>query len=262
MSESTSNLFAYLGKPVKDEYGHIIGTMASFLVTPGGRINGVFVEHGDGLIKRYSSDQIKTEKDEAVLFSPLKMQANSFCNQIPLLWRKTQALKDLNEKKKIPEDMYDDLYSSFEGALNQLKTEAQNTIAEVENEIEECNQRVKELNSALINLEIEREIGQVNEESYQTAMEMVKEGIKRVNAEKDDFEALKSKLTNMLMGEAEKEAAEENVEEEKEAEVSTPTEDEPLDTSLPEPPESPEQSEPSGENPVVVYVKNADQSES
>jgi len=63
MSESTSNLFTYLGKPVKDEYGHIIGTMASFLVTPGGRINGVFIEHGDGDIKQYSSEQIKTEND-------------------------------------------------------------------------------------------------------------------------------------------------------------------------------------------------------
>jgi len=259
MSESTSNLITYLGKPVKDEYGHIVGTMASFLVTPGGRINGIFIEHGDGHIKQYSSDQIKTENDEVVLFSPLKMQANNFCNQIPLLWRKTQAIKDLNEKKKIPEDMYGDLYSSFEGALNQLKTEAENTIADVEREVEKCTQRVKELNSALINLEIEREIGQVDEESYQTAIDMVKEGIKRINAEKNDFDALKSKLSNMLLGETPEETVEEKIEEKAEAEEEVVPEpsNESLDTSLPEPPESPELT---GESPVVVYVKNADQS--
>ncbi len=258
MSESTSNLFTYLGKPVKDEYGHIIGTMASFLVTPGGRINGVFIEHGDGRIKQYSSDQIKTENDEVVLFSPLKMQANNFCNQIPLLWRKTQALRDLNEKKKIPEDMYGDLYSSFEGALNQLKAEAEGTIGDVEKEIENCTLLVKELNSALINLEIEREIGQVNEESYQTAIDMVKEGLKRINAEKNDFTALKNKMTNMLLGETQEEPAEATIEsaaEEQEETVHEPI-SESLDTSLPEPPESPE---PTGESPVVVYVKNADQ---
>ncbi len=255
MSESTSNLFIYLGKPVKDEYGHIIGTMASFLVTPGGRINGVFIEHGDGRINQYSSDQIKTENDEVVLYSTLKMQANNFCNQIPLLWRKTQAIKDLNEKKKIPEDMYGDLYSSFEGALNQLKTEAESTIADVEKEIENCTQRVKELNSALINLEIEREIGQVDEESYQTAIELVKEGLKRINSEKNDFETLKNKLSNMLLGETQKETAEEKAEEKEEALPVSNSES--LDTSLPEPPES--LPEPTGENPVVVYVKNADQ---
>jgi hypothetical protein len=225
----------------------------------------VFIEHGDGRIRKYSSDQIKTENDEVVLFSPLKMQANNFCNQIPLLWRKTQAIKDLNEKKKIPEDMYGDLYSSFEGALNQLKTEAESTIADVEKEIEKCTQRVKELNSALINLEIEREIGQVDEESYQTAIDMVKEGLKRINSEKNDFEALKSELSNMLLGETREETVEEKIEEKteeetKEEEAVPEPSSEPLDTALPEPPESPEPSpESTGESPVVVYVKNADQ---
>jgi len=259
MSESTPNLFTYLGKPVKDEYGHIIGTMASFLVTPGGRVDGVFIEHGDGHIKQYSSDQIKAENDEVVLFSPLKMQAGNFCNQIPLLWRKTQAIKDLNEKKKIPEGMYDDLYSSFEGALDQLKTEAESTIADVEQEVKKCNACVKELNSALINLEIEREIGQINEESYQTAIEMVKDGLKRINAEKNDFETLVDNLSNMLLGETLKETLKEKVEEKKEEEPLPVPTSESLDTSLPEPPETPHSK---GDTPVVVYVKNAEHSSS
>jgi len=248
MSESTSNIVTYLGKPVKDDHGHVIGTMASFLATPGGRIDGVFIEHGDGSIKRYSSDQIKTENNEIVLYSTLKMKANNFCNQIPLLWRKTQALKDLNEKRKIPENMYDDLYASFEGALNQLKTEAEDAIGDIDSELQKCTQRVKELNSALINLELEKEIGQIDEESYLTAIELIREGLKRVNAEKNDLDTLKSRLDNILLGEAKVPEEEQQIENETD---STPT-PEPLSTSLPEPPES------SGESPVVVYVKNVD----
>jgi len=250
MSEITTNLFSYLGKPVKDEYGHIIGTMASFVVTPGGRVNAVFIEHGDGLIKQYSSDQIKTENEEAVLQAPLRMRAANFCNQIPLLWRKTQAIKELNEKKKIPEDMYGDLYSSFEGALNQLKTEAESTITDIDKEIEKCLQQVKELHSALINLEIEKEIGQIDEESYQTAIELVKEGLRRVNAEKNDFESMRSSLSNTLIGETPGETEGEG--------APAPT-NETLNTSLPEPPDSAELPE---ESPVVVYVKNVDNPES
>jgi hypothetical protein len=250
MIESTSKIISHLGKPVKDEHGHVIGTMASFLSTPGGRINGVFIEHGDGSIKRYSRDQIKTENNDVVLYSTLKMKANNFCNQIPLLWRKTQALKELNEKRKIPENMYDDLHTSFEGALNQLKTEAEEAISEIEMELKKCMQRVKELNSALINLELEKEIGQIDEESYQTAIELVREGLKRVNAEKIDFEALKNKLNNNLLGE---ETTPEEQQPETETHSATPNE--PLSTTLPEPPES------SGESPVVVYVKNVDNPE-
>jgi hypothetical protein len=251
MSEPTTNLFPYLGKPVRDEYGHLVGTMASFVVTPGGRINSVFIDHGDGRIRQYSSDQVKTEKDEVVLYGPLKMKATNFCNQIPLLWRKTQAVKDLNEKKRIPEGMYGDLYSSFEGALNQLKDEAEDSVAEIDNELERCSQRVKELHSALINLEIEREIGQIDDESYQTAIEMVKEGLKRVNAEKSDFESLKTKLSNILLGEGQNDPVKEST-----LAMQGSTD---LSTSLPEPPES---TEPSGESPVIVYVKNVDKSTS
>jgi hypothetical protein len=248
MSEPSTNLFPHLGKPVKDEYGRIVGTMASFLVTPGGRVNAVFIEHGDGRIRQYSSDQVKTERDEMVLYATLKMKATNFCNQIPLLWRKTQAIKDLNEKKKIPEDMYGDLHSSFEGALNQLKTEAESTVSEIDTEIENCRLRIKDLHSALINLEIEKEIGQIDEESYQTAMDMVKEGLGRVNVEKDDLESLKSKLSNILVGDTGKDITEN----------ATPEpESEPLATSLPEPPDSTEP-----ESPVVVYVKNVDKSPS
>jgi chromosome segregation ATPase len=263
MPEPTSNLFAHLGKPVRDEHGHVVGTMASFMVTPGGRINGVFIDHGDGHIKKYSSDQVKTEDDQILLLSNLKMRANSFCNQIPLLWRKTQAIKDLNEKKKIPEDMYSDLYSSFEGALDQLKKEAESAIAEVEQEVQQCSRRVKELNSALINLEIEREIGQIDEESYDKATTMVREGLRRVNSEKEDFDTLRNKLSNMLMGEGEEEPVEVELDR---AEESLPTEetapvsgDESLETELPEPPESLEPPESTAESPVVVYVKNAEQ---
>ena len=253
MSETPPNLFSHLGKPVKDEQGRVIGTMASFLVTPGGRIDGVFIEHGDGDIKQYSSDQITNANGEVILSSQLKMKASNFCNQIPLLWRKTQAIQELNEKQKIPHDMYDGLYSSFEGALNQLKAEAETTIADVDEKITECNGKVKELNSALINLEIEREIGQINDESYQAAIQMVKDGIRKLNAEKEDFEALKQKLTNLCLAEeletkdAETPDEVPETEEEKEEAIEPPT-IESIEKSLPEPPET------SGENPVVVTL--------
>jgi len=79
---------------------------------------------------------------------------------------------------------------------------------------------------------------------------MVKEGLRRVNAEKNDFESMSSTLSNTLIGETPKEAAEEDA-------LPAPTE--PLSTSLPEPPDSTELSE---ESPVVVYVKNVDKSDS
>lgn len=223
----TSNLFLYIGKPVKDEYGRQVGRIASFQVSPNGRVNGVFVEHGDGEFQRYSNEQFKTEGDEITLLPTIKLRVKALCDEIPLIWRKDQALSDLVDKKKIPSEMFGELHKNFEGALNQLKADAQSNLDSIDKQITKCNSQVRDLNSALIHVEIEREIGRLDESAYETAMQMIQDGLKRVNSEKTDLESLRSQLSNLMLGETPSESAK-----------STAS------STLPEP-------------PVVVHVKGA-----
>jgi len=223
----TSNLFLYIGKAVKDEYGRQVGKIASFQVSPNGRVNGVFVEHGDGEFQRYSSEQFKTEGEEITLLPTIKLKVKALCDEIPLIWRKDQALSDLVDKKKIPSEMFSELHKNFEGALNQLKTDAQSNLENIDKQIAKCNSQVRDLNSALIHIEIEREIGRLDESAYETAMQIIQDGLKRVNSEKTDLESLRSQLSNLMLGETPPESGK-----------STAT------SALPEP-------------PVVVHVKGA-----
>jgi len=91
-----------------------------------------------------------------------------------------------------------------------------------------------------VNLEIEHEIGKIDDQCYGKAFSIIQENLKRVNIEKSDLELTKNKLSNILLGEepraAEQEKNEVNEEASKEL-TSTSTGPE-----LPEP-------------PVVVYVK-------
>jgi hypothetical protein len=227
----TSNLFLYIGKPVRDEYGRQVGKIASFAVTPNGRVNGVFVEHGDGEFLRYQSDQFKMEGEEVTLTPAIKLRVKALCDEIPLIWRKDQALSDLVDKKKIPSEMFAELHKNFEGALNQLRTDAQIHMESIDKQIGKCSTQTRELNSALIHVEIEREIGRLDDAAYETALQMVQDGLKRVNSEKTDLESLRSQLSNLLLG----------------------------DTTMPErTPETKQTSMPSlPEPPVVVHVKSA-----
>jgi len=198
----TSNLFLYIGKPLKDEYGRQVGKIASFAVSPNGRVNGVFVEHGDGEFQRYSSEQFKIDGDEITLLPTIKLRVKALCDEIPLIWRKDQALSDLVEKKKIPSEMFTELHKNFEGALNQLKIDAQSNMKSIDEQITKCNSQIRDLNSALIHIEIEREIGRIDESAYETALQIVQDGLKRVNSEKTDLESLKSQLSNLLLGDS------------------------------------------------------------
>lgn len=196
----TSNLFLYIGKPLKDEYGRQIGKIASFSVSPNGRVNAVFVEHGDGEFQRYLSEQFKVDGDEITLLPTVKLKVKALCDEIPLIWRKDQALSDLVEKKKIPSEMFTELHKNFEGALNQLKTDAQSNLKSIDEQITKCNSQIRDLNSALIHTEIEREIGRLDESAYGTALQIVQDGLKRVNSEKTDLDSLRSQLSNLLLG--------------------------------------------------------------
>ena len=207
------------------------------MVSPGGRVDGVFIEHGDGEFLSYSSDHFRIDNGDFVILPPIKLRAKALCQEIPLIWRKDQALNELLGKKKIPSDMFEDLHKNFEGALNQLKTDAKSVIDNVDKQVTKCTKQIQELHSALINLEIEREIGRIDVQSYQKALEMIQWGLKSVNAEKSDFEALKNKLSNMLLGEKKAET------------LKTPTQDETQKETAPASPTLPEP-------PVVVHVKS------
>jgi hypothetical protein len=201
---NNSNLFLSIGKPIKDEYGRTVGKVASFALTPSGKFDGVFIESNDGKFVKQSMEHLKFNGAEVTFTSTLKSQASVLCDQIPLIWRKNQALKDLAEKRKIAPDLYQELRNNFEGVLNQLKKDAQALSEEANKEITRCNQEIKTLGYAIVNLELEHEIGQVDDEAYKSAFAMLQENLKRANTEKSDIELTKSKLSNIMLGDSSK----------------------------------------------------------
>ncbi len=239
MSHPTSNLFLYVGKPVKDEYGRSIGRIVSFAVNPTGRVTSVFLKHEDGEFQKYSSEQFRVEGDSIVFLPSIKLRVKTLCDEIPLIWRKEQALNELLEKKKVPSELHNELQKTFEGVLGQLKTDAQTTTDNINKHIARCNAQIRQLNSALINLEIEREIGRIDENSYQTAIEMIQDGLKWAHAEREDLEALQNQLSNMLLGETPTIPPQQEEQSTTEAQENQETDSPPL----PEP-------------PVVVHVKS------
>jgi hypothetical protein len=239
MMSQNPNLFLSVGKQVRDEYGHVVGRIASFAVTPSGKFDSVFIELGDGQFLRDSVDHVKFDGTDVTLMSRVKAGAAILCDQIPLIWRKDQALKDLSEKKKISKELYAELHSTFEGALNQLKGEAQTLKEEIEDEMATCEEETKALNYALVHLEIEHEIGKMDNQCYETAFSIIQENIKRVHLQKSDLELTKSKLSSILLGDAVKPFEQLKNKTIETSKVSAPIS---VASGLPEP-------------PVVVYVK-------
>jgi hypothetical protein len=197
---SNSNLFLSIGKPIKNEYGRVIGKVASFALTPNGKFDAVYVEFGDGQFTKQPMESLQFNGAEVTFISKIKNQASILCDHIPLIWRKDEALKDLVEKKKITSEVYQDLHSSFSSVLTQLKRDAQVIIDESAVEIDRCKEEITSLSYAIANLEIEHEIGKVDDESYKMAFALLQETLRRATSEKTDFDLAKSRLSSVLLG--------------------------------------------------------------
>lgn len=195
------NLFLSVGRPVKDEYGRVIGKIASFAMNPAGKFDAVFVEFSNGQFSKQPMEQMKFAGSEVIFISTVKAQSSVLCDQIPLVWRKEQALKDLIEKKKISPEMYQEIHNSFDSVLNQLKKDAQILTDEISDQIATCEEEIKAMSYAVLNLEIEHEIGKIDEDAYRTAFSTLQENLKRTIQEKSELELAKNKLANTLLGE-------------------------------------------------------------
>jgi len=197
---SNSNLFLSIGKPIKNEYGRVIGKVASFALTPNGKFDAVYIEFGDGQFSKQPMESLRFNGADVTFISKIKSQAGTLCDHIPLIWRKDEAVKDLFDKKKITPDVFQDLHSSFENVLSQLKKEAQVIVDEAFIEIERCQEEITSLSYAIANLEIEHEIGKVDDENYKAAFALLQDTLRRASSEKTDFELTKSRLSGVLLG--------------------------------------------------------------
>ncbi len=199
---SNSNLFLYIGKPIKNEYGRVIGKVASFALTPSGKFEAVYLEFGDGQFSKQPMESLRFNGAEVTFVTKIKSQASVLCDHIPLIWRKDEALKDLLDKKKITPEIFQELHNSFTSVLTQLKKDAQIIIDEATVEIERCREEITSLSYAIANLEIEHEIGKVDEENYKSAFALLQDTLKRAVSERTDYELTKSKISSVLLGDS------------------------------------------------------------
>jgi hypothetical protein len=84
--------------------------------------------------------------------------------------------------------------------MNQLKKDAQVLMDEITDQIATCDDEIKAMSYALLNLELEHEIGKIDDESYKTAFAMLQENLKRTTQERSELDLARNKLSNTMLG--------------------------------------------------------------
>jgi len=201
MGISSENVSVLIGKPVKDELRNEIGRILSFVVDSPGHVSKVLIRDNNGEFKCHPIDRLVVDNENVILLSEIDKIVKTVSEKIPLLWRKKKVLdKLLNENKILPE-IYENLYKEFGEALERLKVEAQSAINELDRQINTCEETFKTLRLAKTYLEIEHEIGHVEEEAYRESLRVILSGLKSLVEKKQRLQEKRDTLSNILVGE-------------------------------------------------------------
>ena len=198
---SSSNISLLINKPVKDELRSEIGKILSFIVDPTGQASKVLIRDNNGEYECYSVDRLTVENDAVVLLSEIDRTVRAVSERVPLLWRKKKVLDKLSNENKILPEIYESLYNEFSEPLEKLKIEAQGAVNELDRQINDCEETFRTLRLAKTYLEIEHEIGRVEEDAYKESLRAILNGLKGLVEKKQRLQEKRDTLSNILLGE-------------------------------------------------------------
>jgi len=195
------NSSVLIGKPVKDELRSEIGKILSFVIDSPGQVGKVLIRDNNGEYHCHPMDRLLVDSDTIILLSEIDKTVKAVSERIPLLWRKKKVLdKLLNENKILPE-IHENLFREFSEASEKLKVEAQSAINELDRQINSCEETFRTLRLAKTYLEIEHEIGRVEEDAYRESLRAILNGLKGLVEKKQHLQEKRDTLSNILLGE-------------------------------------------------------------
>lgn len=198
----------FIGKPVKDESRKEIGRVLSLLMNPLGQVNKVLIEKVDGEYLCYPIESVECNNEYVAIIPDVERNVKTLSYKLPLLQRKKEILNKLKENNKILPEIYENLYAEFDAALNKLRADAQNLLNEVDKQIVSYDEEFRILHAAKTFLEIEHEIGNVEEDLYQRSVSAILKGLEEIFERKKSFQQMKKLLSGILLN---KEISDDNV---------------------------------------------------
>lgn len=229
MSLSIDVVKSLVGKSITDFYGRTLGTIVGFYTDEKNDVTSVEVGLKTGEFRGFSVSQLSFTDNSTVLAPAWKVDANALIkNYIPTS-RRLWALEELNGKGEIPPESYSNLHKQYEANLQILEERRHALISTLNDLAGKLDGQIKLLQTLLANIKLYHLAGDLDDQTYATASNLIQIGLDKAQAEKGDIEATVSELNKIPS--------------------PTPESSEAKETTEPPAPK------PEGETPILVHIE-------
>jgi hypothetical protein len=194
MASRLEDVKRYLGKPITDPLGNIVGKVVGLAFDSKNEVKGIAIESGDGGLIRCPIERVVVNENSIHLEQPWRVEADELDRLYEVVAKRIQALEELYGSGEIEEEIYAELYKAHKSTLEELEERRRSLIEGLRAKISEKVEEIKELQMFLANNKILRASGEVDEYSYRISNDAIRRGLQRSISEKKEMEDLLGRL--------------------------------------------------------------------
>ncbi|RLI09698.1 hypothetical protein DRO32_00085 [Candidatus Bathyarchaeota archaeon] len=183
-----------IGKMVKDPYGHKIGIVVSTIMDERGDMGWILIKMGDGRFRRFRLSEVAANGSEVIVDNTVVGKVEALRRKVALLRKESNMLMELRMDDASLMEMGKDI----EDAIGSLQAEARSLLHRIDRSLEAVNRQIRDVRKGLACLAVEHEFGRVRDEVFGVLNEMLKEGLRRLMAEKKDLLSARDALLDLL----------------------------------------------------------------
>lgn len=184
-----------LRSSARDVYGRFLGHVVGISRDAMGDVTAIQVDHGGGRLAEYPMTQASINKNFVVLIPKWKVENKVIQRELTLTQKKIFALDNLLESGKLSQAVYESLRKKeFEPVIEKIKKKHEALLNDLKSRHDELQFQIGKFENAIANIELERMVGGMEDQTYTTAHGSIKSLLESAISEKNDIEAALEQL--------------------------------------------------------------------
>lgn len=188
MTVSVEEIGKHLGKTIEDSMGRPAGKFVGLTADVRDEVTAIQVARSNGEVDRYPISFVRIIEGHPVLLQTWRVEAEDLRREHDIIKRRTQALDLLFKDGDIDQLEYNQVRGNYEDLNKEINLKRDTLLGTLKEVEERLEQQISDLQAALTNNKMLYTASEINEETYRTVTESIREGLELARKERKDVD--------------------------------------------------------------------------
>jgi len=164
----------FVGEPIKDPFGRVLGTLVSVYSNVDGEVEAVEVALGGNKFQKVDAGRLSKRGDELVILPEWMAEAKSIYKKVDTAMRRIKALETMMNSGDYNKELVAEMKKKIEQQASKLRGKLGEVKKMLKERVGELEDQILEMDRALINLQMSYMAGEVSDRRYQQAVSAIR----------------------------------------------------------------------------------------